>query len=129
MRRNNYVEMNIDEMKDVKETWQIHLKLYARKLRKLRNTEETKENRSDIHQLEMNYTFCINTISDIISIYKELIDLAEMCELGEDFFLKKIKEVQRLHANFRLEANKKSIKDIANKLSIEELNKKLNLNI
>lgn len=129
MSRNNYVEMNIDEMKEVKETWQIHLKLYVRKLRKLSNIEETKTNRCDIHQLEMNYTYCINTISDIISIYKELIDLAEMCELGEDYFTKKIKEVQRLHANFRLEANKKSIKDLANKLSIEELNKKLNLNI
>lgn len=129
MRRNNYVEMNIDEMKQVKETWQIHLRLYIRKLRKLRNIEETKENMYDLHQLDMSYSYCINTISNIISIYKELIDLAEMCELGEDYFSKKIKEVQRLHSSFRLEANNKHIKDLANKLSIEELHKKLDLNI
>ena len=129
MRRNNYVEMNIDEMKDVKETWQIHLKLFSRKLRKLRNIEETKANRCDIHQLEMSYTYCINTISDIITIYKELIDLAEMCELGEDYFLKKIKEVQRLHSNFRLEANKKNIKDLTFKLNLEILTNKHNLNM
>ena len=39
--KNVYVEMNIDEMKQVKETWQIHLKIYARKLRRLKNISQT----------------------------------------------------------------------------------------
>jgi len=129
MKKQKYVEMNIDEMKKVKETWQIHLKIYARKLRRLKNIEETKANRNDIYQLNMSYSYCINILSEVISIYKELIDLGEMDELDETYFLKRIKEVQRLHSNFKLEANKKNIKDLTFKLNLEILTKKNNLNI
>ena len=31
----------------------------------------------------MNYTYCINVISEIISIYKELIDLLKACKNGK----------------------------------------------
>lgn len=129
MKKQKYIEMNIDEMKQVKETWQIHLKIYSRKLRRLKNIEETKENRNDIYQLSMSYSYCINILSEVISIYKELINLGEMNELDETYFLKKIKEVQRLHANFKIEASKKQIKDLTFKFSLDQFSKKPNLNI
>ena len=116
MKKHHYVEMNIDEMKEVKETWQIHLRLFARKIRKVKNIEETTENRYELKELEMNYTYCVNIISEIISIYKELIDLAENCDLDEDYFKKQIETVKRLHANFRIEANKKKYKISSRKI-------------
>ena len=86
----DYVEMNIDEMKQVKETWQIHLKIFTRKLRNIANIPESKENRWELKQLEAHYSFCIESIKDIMAIYSNLINLAEDCDLDEDFFLKEI---------------------------------------
>jgi len=101
-----YVEMNIDEMKQVKETWQIHLRIFVRKLKKLNSIPETKENFTELKQLETCYTYCVEIISNIISIYKDLINLGENCTLDEKYFIDKMNEVKRLHSNFRLEGNK-----------------------
>ena len=121
-----YTEMNIDEMKKVKNTWQIHLKIFTRKLQRLSAIEQTKENMCDIKQLEMSYTYCIDAIHQIISIYKKLIDLGENCELDEKYFIDKINEIKRLHTNFRIEANKYN--NLAKKYFISIHTKKDELN-
>ena len=125
----DYVEMNIDEMKQVKETWQIHLKIFTRKLRNIANIPESKENRWELKQLEAHYSFCIESIKDIMAIYSNLINLAEDCDLDEDFFLKEIKKVQRIHKSLREENNKKTIQAVANKYSYSNNHKHTSLNI
>ncbi len=111
-----YIEMNIDEMKSVKSEFKKQLKTYKRKLSALNTVEETKQNRWVIRSLEMHYNYCIETISEILSIYSNLINLAEDCDLEEDYFIKKIKEVQIIHKSLQIEQNKKNIKEIENNL-------------
>lgn len=124
----DYIEMNVDEMKKVKDTWQIHLKIFTRKIKHL-STIDAKENKWELKQLEMCYTFCLDKIKPIISIYTNLINLGENCELDEDYFIKKIKEVQRLHSDLRTEINRKSNRELAKKYNYNTNSTKPNLNI
>ncbi len=104
-----YVEMNIDEMKEVKDAWKRNSKTIQRKLKQVECIEETKENRWDLLSLQKNYIYFLDTIKRIMGIYSELINLGEMDELDEDYFVKRIKEVQRIHNDLHKEINSKSI--------------------
>ena len=86
MKKDKYVEMNIDEMKSIKAIFRIRLKSYANKLKQAPNVA-----------LKESYSECVRLIKHIIDIYKDLIDLGENCELEENYFKTKIKEIQRLH--------------------------------
>ena len=105
-----YQEMHIDEMKQVKDSWKSHLKTFSYKLNHVKCVKETKENRWELMQLEELYSFCIDYCKKIIAKYSNLIDLAENCDLEEHYFLKEMKEVQKLHETMRKELNKKSNK-------------------
>ena len=104
-----YVEMNIDEMKEVKDTWKRNSKSIQRKLQQVEAIEETKQNRWDLVSLQKNYIFFLDTIKRIMGIYSELINLGEECELDEEYFIKRIKEVQRIHNDLHKEINRKEI--------------------
>lgn len=110
-----YIEMHIDDMKSAKNGWQSWQSTAKRLLRKIQNTEETKSNRWELKSLEMSYTFFIKKIGEIISIYSKLINLAENCDLEEDYFLKTIKSVQRINKELKQEYNKKSFIELNNK--------------
>jgi len=127
--KTDYIEMNIDEMKQVKETWQIHLKIFIRRLRHVQNIEETKENRWELLQLAESLKLSIETIKKVMAIYSELINLGENCELDEDYFLSEMKEVQILHKSFKDENNKKSTKDLLKKYPYNYHSTKPTLNI
>ncbi len=105
-----YTEMYVDEMKQVKEAWKKHSKMARNNLNHIQCIEETKENRWELKSLEMSYTFFIDTIKKIISIYNELINLAEDCDLEEHDFLKAMKAVQLLNNDLHIESNKKTFK-------------------
>ena len=106
-----YVEMHIDEMKSVKDSWKRYFKMARNNLNRLKSVEETKENRWELKALEMYYTYFMNRIREIISIYSELINLAEDCELEESDFLDAMKEVQLINKDLHIEANKKKFKE------------------
>lgn len=108
--KNEYVEMNIDEMKNIKETWQIILKNFTSKLSSL-NYIETNNN-FELIPLEVYYSHCIVSIKHIVHIYSDLINKGEMDELDEDYFLKKIKEIQRIHKNIQIESSNKTYKKL-----------------
>lgn len=105
-----YVEMNVDEMKQVKETWKKYSKMIKTKMNHVKCIEVTTENRWDPLALEKHYEYALYTIKVIVKMYSELIDLGENCELTEDYFIKRIKEIQRIHNDLHKEFNKKSIK-------------------
>lgn len=107
-----YVEMHVDEMKAVKDSWKRFLKMARNNLKHINNIEETKENRWELKSLEMSYTFFIDNIKQIISIYSELIDIAEYNELEEQDFLEAMKQVKLLNNDLHIEANKKSFKNL-----------------
>ena len=125
----DYKEMNIDEMKQVKDTWQIHLKIFIKRLKHVQNIEETKENRWELVQLAESLKISIETIKKVIAIYSELINLGEACELDEDYFLDEMKEVQILHKGFKEECNKKSTKELMKKYPYNYHSSKPILNI
>lgn len=106
-----YIEMHIDEMKSVKDSWKRYFKMARNNLNRLKCVEETKENRWELKALEMYYTYFMNRIREIISIYSELINLAEDCELEESDFLDAMKEVQLINKDLHIEANKKKFKE------------------
>lgn len=110
MKKEKYVEMNIDEMKAVKKSWCGYLDMARNNLKHIRCIEETKENRWELKSLEMNYTFFIDQIDKIVSIYGYLINKAEDCELHEEVFKKAMKYVQLINKDLHIEANKKSFK-------------------
>lgn len=105
-----YVEMHIDEMKSVKDAWKRYFKMARNNLNHLKCVEETKENRWDLKSLEMSYSFFMDQIKKIISIYSELISLAEDCELDESDFKDAMKAVKLINRDLHVEANKKSFK-------------------
>ena len=51
----------------------------------------------------------------MVSIYGELIDLAEDCELEETDFIDAIKTLQSINNELKKEYNKKSFKELNNK--------------
>ena len=105
-----YVEMHIDEMKSVKEAWKRYFKMARNNLNHLKCVEETKENRWELKSLEMSYTFFMDEIKKIISIYTALINLAEDCDLEESDFIDAMKAVQLVNKDLKKEYNKKSFK-------------------
>ena len=107
-----YVEMHIDEMKSVKDSWRRFFKMARNNLNHLKCIEETKENRWELKSLEMSYTFFIDQIKKIISIYSALINLAENDELEEEDFLDAMKAVKLLNNDLHVEANKKTFKQL-----------------
>ncbi len=107
-----YVEMHIDEMKAVKDSWKGYFKTARNNLKHLNCIEETKENRWELKSLEMSYTFFIDNIKKIISIYSALINLAENDELDEDNFLGAMKVVKHINNDLHIEANKKTFKQL-----------------
>ena len=111
----NYNEMYVDDMKAAKEGWQTWLRVSKTILKKIQNFNETKINRWDLKSLETYYKFFIKQIEKTISIYSELIDLAELCELEEQFFIKKIKELKAVGKELKKEYYCKSFKELNNK--------------
>ena len=109
---NKYIEMHIDEMKSVKDSWKRFFKMAKNNLKHIQCIEETKENRWDLKSLEMSYTYFIDQIKKIISIYSELINLAENDQLEEDDFLEAMKAVKLLNNDLHVEANKKLFKNL-----------------
>ena len=107
-----YVEMHIDEMKSVKDSWKRYFKMARNNLKYISCIEETRENRWDLKSLEMSYTFFIDQIKKIISIYSALINLAENDELEEEDFLDAMKSVKLLNKDLHIEANKKTFKQL-----------------
>ena len=107
-----YIEMNIDEMKSVKDSWKRYLKMAKNNLNHLKCIEETKENRWELKSLEMSYNFFIDQIKKIMSIYSELINMAEDCELDEEDFLDGMKAIQLINKDLHLEMSKKSFKQL-----------------
>ena len=107
-----YVEMHIDEMKSVKDSWKRYFKMARNNLKHISCIEETRENRWDLKSLEMSYTFFIDQIKKIISIYSALINLAENDELEEEDFLGAMKAVKLLNNDLHIEANKKTFKSL-----------------
>lgn len=105
-----YVEMHIDEMKAVKESWQRFLKMARNNLRHVLSLKETKENRWELLSLEKHYDYCLDAIKKILAIYSELINLGEDCDLEENYFIKRIKEIQRIHKDLHKEFNNKKMK-------------------
>ena len=105
-----YQEMHIDEMKQVKDSWKSHLKTFSYKLNHVKCVKETKENRWELKSLEMSYTFFLDEIRKIISIYSNLINLAEECDLGESDFVEAMKMVKLINNSLHVEANKKTFK-------------------
>lgn len=116
----DYVEMPIDEMKAVKRSWNGFLEMAQTNLDHIYCIEETKENRWELKSLEMNYTYFIDQIKKVIKIYRGLINKAEDCELDEDDFKKAMKKLQLIGKDLRIEASKKSFKEL-NKKYIEGL--------
>lgn len=110
-----YIEMHIDDMKSAKNRWQTWQGDAKRLLRKIQNMEETKSNRWELKSLEMSYSFFIEKMGKIISTYSKLINLAENCDLEEDYFLKTIKLIQRIHKELKQEYYKKSFTELNNK--------------
>ena len=110
-----YIEMHIDEMKSAKNCWQTWQRDARRLLKKIQNIEETKLNRWELKSLEMSYSFFIEKIGEIISTYSKLINLAENCDLEEDYFLKTIKLVQCTHKELGQEYHKKSFTELNNR--------------
>lgn len=106
----NYVEMTIDEMKGVKDTWKLWGKMIMSARRKVQNIEETKENRWDLKALECILDFDFDITKKIVKIYSELINLGEDCELDEEYFIKQMKKAQRLHKELQVENKKASTK-------------------
>ena len=105
-----YSEMHVDEMKAVKESWKRYFKMARNNLKHVQCIEETKENRWELKSLEMSYTYFIDQIKKIVSIYSALINVAEECELDEADFLKAMKAVQLINKDLHIEANKKNFK-------------------
>ena len=112
MKKQEYVEMHIDEMKAVKRSWCGYLDMARNNLKHIKNIEETKENQWELQSLEMNYTFFIDQIDKIVAIYGFLINKAENCELEESVFLKAMKQVKLINKDLRIEVNKKSFKTL-----------------
>lgn len=110
-----YVEMHIDEMKSVKDAWKKYFKMARNNFNHLKCVEETKENRWDLKGLEISYSFIMEQIRKIISIYSNLINLAEDCDLEESDFLDAMKEVQLINKELRNESNKKTFKALNSK--------------
>ena len=107
-----YIEMHVDEMKSVKDSWKKYFKMVRNNLNHLKCIEETKENRWELKSLEMSYTFFIDNIKKIVSIYSSLINLAEDCELEEEDFLEAMIAVQLINKDLHIEANKKTFKQL-----------------
>lgn len=113
MKKNiEYVEMHIDEMKAVKESWQNFLRMAKNNLRHLQCVEETKDNRWELKSLEMSYNFFIEQIKKIVSEYSQLINLGEDCDLEESDFVGAMKVIKRLNLELKREYAKKSFKEL-----------------
>lgn len=110
-----YIEMHIDDMKQAKMSWKKWLKTARGLLRKIQQIEETKANRWDLKSLEMSYSFFIDEMGKIVTVYSMLIDLAEDCELTQDDFLNAMKGVQLINNELRKEYNKKTFTELNNK--------------
>ena len=93
-----------------------------------KNIEETKENRWELKSLEMSYTYFVDSIKKIISIYTALINLAEDCDLEEEDFLKAMQQIKLINNDLHIEANKKTFKALNIKY-IESLRPAKNLNL
>ena len=114
MKKEEYVEMYIDDMKAAKESWQSWLRVAKRLLIRIQSIEETKTNRWELKSLEKSYGFFIDQMKKMVSIYGKLIDLAEDCELEESYFLDAMKELQRVNNDLKKEYNKKSFRQLNN---------------
>lgn len=113
--KENYVEMNIDEMKSVKEQLKIYFREFKDRLKQLNLINVTNENRWELLALEKSYEYFINEIRKINSIYSRLINLGENDDLDERFFLKQIKEVQKIHTELRKEFAGQNFKSLEEK--------------
>ena len=117
-----YKEMYVDEMKQVKKSWQAFLKMAKNNLNHVLSIEETKENRWELKSLEESYKLFIHGIKRIIKKYSELIDLGEMSELEEDYFLQVMEEIKIINNDLTKESESKNFR-ILNKKHIESLRK------
>lgn len=102
--------MTIDEMISAKESWKGFLKMAKNNLKRIRNIEETKENRWDLKSLEMSYTYFIDQMGKIVSLYSQLIILTQEDDMDEYTFEKVMLALQLINKNLHQECNKKSFK-------------------
>lgn len=109
----DYVEMNIDDMKSAKEGWQTWIRVAKRILKKIQNMEDG--NQWELMSLEKSYEFFINEMQKIVSIYSEMIDLAEFCDLEESQFIKKVKELKSIGKKLKSEHTRKTFNELNNK--------------
>lgn len=110
-----YVEMNIDEMKSVKEQLKIYSREFKDRLKQVYSINVTNENCWELLTLEKSYEYFINKLGKINSLYSQLINLGENDDLDERFFLKQIKEVQKIHTELRKEFVGKNFKSLEEK--------------
>lgn len=110
-----YVEMYVDDMKAAKNGWQSWLRVAKRKLKQVQSIEVTLANRWELKSLEMSYNFFIDQMRKITSVYGELIDLAENCELDEEEFQSAMKVLKQLNNDLSKEYHKKSFSALNNK--------------
>ena len=109
----NFVKMNIDEMKSAKEGWQTWLQVSKRLLKKIQNMDDV--NRWEIKSLEMSYNLFIDQMKKIVSIYGEMIDLAEFCDLEIKEFNDGMRKIRKANAELRKEYNRKTFRELNNK--------------
>ena len=107
--------MNIDDMKSAKEGWQSWSRTGKRILKRVQAIEVTKANRWELKSLEASYEFLIDGMDRIIYYYREMINLAENCELEPYVYKKVVKELQIIGKGLRQESEKKSFKELNNK--------------
>ena len=122
--KNNTI--NIEEIKQIKKTFQIHLSHFTKKYNKLLAMDDKSK---EFLQLKCYYSFCIDTLDDIVEIYADLINLFKKDELKKDYFQKKIQEAQRLHKNINIETNKPTTKRLLNIYNIDIYSKKGDLTL
>lgn len=102
--------MTIDEMISAKESWKRFLKMAKNNLKRIRSIEENKENRWDLKSLEMSYNYFIDQMGKIVSLYSQLVILAQENDMDEYTFKKVMLALQLINKNLHQECNKKSFK-------------------
>lgn len=110
--KEKYVEMTLDEMKQVKEVWKGYFKTAKNNIKYIQTIEETKENRWELKTLEVEYSFFIDHIKKIVKIYAAMICDKESGDLEPEHFAMAMKVLQILNNELHEEFKKKSFKEL-----------------
>lgn len=107
--------MSIQELKRTKNGWQVWEKVFSKRHNKLVNMERTVETQWEIMSLITVYSFCLSKTEQIVDIYSDMINRAELNDLSEKYFRSKIFEAKRLHRIIQDELDKPQSKKLAHK--------------